>query len=196
MDLPNKSEPQQPKKHITPVISGAVQVPRPASRRFKEFLFQESPKNLGAKIGRDIIVPRIKAGVEEAINSFLAGMLWGNGARPGSQIVSGTVLRPGGVQYHQISQAGGAIAPAQNTTSSGNYQDLVCPSQQEAETLLAQMYDTLNQYRVVAVADLYEMARIKPAISDNAYGWTNLDGARITKTRDGYCLELPRPTVI
>lgn len=204
MDLPNKSVPEkgsseQPKKHIEPVISGAVQAPRPASRRFMDFLFAESPKNLGAKIGRDVIVPRIKAGVEEAFNAFVHGMFWGNGTKPMSNMVQGTVLRAGGVQYHQISAlpAGATPAPpAANTTSSGNYQDLVCPTQQEAEILLSNMYATLNQYRVVAVADLYEMARIKPSPSDNAFGWYSLDGARISHTRDGYVLALPRPTVI
>src|SRR5215216_2279659 len=190
MDLPNKSEPakgsaDQPKRHITPVISGAKPAPRPASRRFMDFLFAEKPKDLGARIGRDVIVPRIKAGLEEAFNSFVHGMFWGNGTRPMSNMVQGTVLRAGGTQYHQISSlpAGAQPAPAQNTTSSGNYQDLVCPTQQEAEMLLSNLYATLNQYRVVAVADLYEMARIKPSPSDNAFGWYSLDGARISKTR-------------
>lgn len=204
MDLPNKNEPakgsaEQPKKHIVPVISGATQVPRPASRRFLEFLFAESPKNLGAKIGRDVIVPRIKAGVEEAFNAFVHGMFWGNtGVKPMSNMVQGTVLRAGGTQYHQISSLpAGAVTPAsQQVTSSGNYQDLVCPTQQEAELLLSNLYDTLNQYRVVAVGDLYEMARIKPNPSDNAFGWYSLDGARISKVRDGYLLELPRPAAI
>lgn len=202
MDLPNKSEPakgsaDQPKKHIAPVISGATQAPRPATRRFMDFMFAESPRSLSAKIGRDVIVPRIKAGLEEAFNSFVHGMFWGNGAKPMSNMVSGTVLRAGGTQYHQISSLpAGAVPTAAPTTSSGNYQDLVCPTQQEAEILLSNLYATLNQYRVVAVADLYEMARIKPQPSDNAFGWYSLDGARISKVRDGYLLELPRPSII
>lgn len=203
MDLPNKSEPPKPaapKKNIQPVVKGAKQVNRPATRRFKDYLFAESPKELGAKIGRDVVVPRLKAGVEEALNSFLSGMLWGGGPRPMSNIVQGTVLRGGNVNYNHIStqQSGLAQAAQANVsrTSSGNYQDLVTPTQDSAEMLLARMYDLLNQYRVVAVADLYELANITPAISDNAYGWTNLDGARISKVRDGFLLELPRPTLI
>jgi len=201
MDLPNKSGENPspaPKREIKPVISGATQVSRPATRRFLDFVFAESPRNLGAKIGRDVILPRLKAAGEEAVNSFLHGMLWGNSARPMSNMVQGTVLRAGGVQYHNVSSlpAGATAAPAPQTTSHGNYQDIVCPTQQEAEILLANLYDTFNQYRVVAVADLYEMARIKPSPSDNAFGWTSLDGARIVKSRDGYVLEMPRPSVI
>ena len=200
MDLPDKSAPQGvPKKAIKPVVSGAVQVQRPATRRFFDFLFAESPKVLAKKIGRDIVVPRLKASFEEAANGFLGGMLWGDGAnRPMNHMVRGTVLRGGGVNYAHISDPANALTQARQATvqSSGNYQDIVVPTQQFAEVLLANMYDLLNQYRVVAVADLYELAAITPAPSDNAYGWTSLDTARISKVRDGYLLELPRPTLI
>lgn len=100
--------------------------------------------------------------------------------------------------YHGASQPQSITQARQAIThqSSGNYQDLVLPTQEYAETLLANMYDLLNQYRVVAVADLYELAGHTPAISDNSYGWTSLDTARISKVRDGFVLELPRPTLI
>ena len=58
------------------------------------------------------------------------------------------------------------------------------------------MYDLLNTYRVVAVADLYEAAGLSPSISDNSYGWTSLEGATIRRVANGYVLELPRPTLI
>lgn len=199
MDLPDKTIPlAPPKKDIKQVVQGASLVKRPATRRFMDFVFAESPKTLGKKIGRDVVVPRIKAGLEQAFNEFLSGMLWGDGSnRPAGHIVQGTVLRGGGVNYNQASTSLLSQARQANVSrSSGNYQDIVVPTQQFAETLLANMYELLNQYRVVAVADLYESAGLTPAISDNSYGWTSLDGARISKVRDGYLLELPRPTLI
>lgn len=204
MDLPNKTEqPQGPKKDIKQVVETGVvhHVPRPASRRFMDSLLAESPKDLGKKIGRDIVVPRAKSAFEEAIRSFLSGMLWGNGQAPMPPTVAGTVIRAGGMQYHNVVPSGNpsGLVQAQAAVqqkSTGNYQDLICPSEQIAENILSNMYSTLNQYNVVAVADLYEMAGIKTAPSDNAYGWSNIDGARITKERDGYRLGLPRPTLI
>lgn len=200
MDLPDKTAPVTgpPKKKIEAVIPvGAKKVERPATRRFFDFLFAESPKDLAKKVGRDVVVPRMKAGVEQALNEFISGMMWG-GAKP-TNVVQGTVLRAGGNAYSQIStqnamlQARQALPPSQ---VAGTYQDLILPTQQHAETLLANMYDLLNQYRVVAVADLYEAAALTPGTSDNAYGWTSFDGARITHDRNGYRLELPRPTLI
>lgn len=202
MDLPDKSVPATPAKNISPVVKGA-QVERSAGKRFKDFLFAESPKALSIKIGKELVVPRLKASAEEAINGFISGMLWGDGStRPMSNIVKGTVLRGNNVPYSQISVNGNnssllqARMASENTRSSGNYKDVVTGTQQQAELLLANMYQLLNQYRVVAVADLYELAEISPSLSDNAFGWTSLDGARISKVREGYALELPQPHII
>jgi hypothetical protein len=200
MDLPDKTVgAPPPKKKVEQVVSGAKKVQRPASRRFFDYLFAESPKDLAKKIGSDVVVPRLKAGFEEAANNFLAGMLWGqNGNRPLSNIVQGAVLRGGTNIYNAASQPQSlAQARAANVSRTpGKYEDLVLPTQQAAETLLANLIDLHNQYRVVAVADLYEAAGITPGTSDNSYGWTSLDGARIIKDRQGFVLQLPRPTII
>jgi hypothetical protein len=200
MDLPDKTAAvAPPKKEIKPVVSGAKKVDRPATRRFLDFLFAESPKALAGKVARDVLWPRAKAGFEEAANSFLAGMLWGDGVnRPLPNIVKGTVLRGGGMNYQAISTQNSMTQARQANVSrsSGNYQDLVLPTQQMAEAVLGNMYELLNEYRMVAVADLYEAAGVTPAPSDNAYGWMSMDGARISKVRDGYLLELPRPSLL
>jgi len=203
MDLPDKTAPPQeaPKKNIQPVVDGGlvVKAPRPMTRRFLDFAFAESPKVLIKRVVENTLVPRAKAGVEEALNSFIHGMFWGQGQAPISSIVKGTVLRGGGINYQAISSQQSALTMARESNqarSTGNYEDLVCPTQEVAETLLANLYEVFNQYRVVAVADLYEMANIPTSTSDNAYGWMSLDGARITKERNGYVLALPRPTLI
>lgn len=206
MQYPNKQNtppPEEPKKVILPVVAEGtiVKTPRPITRRFFDFVFAESPKAIVGRIGTDILVPRMKAGVEEAFVSFVHGMFWGQGQAPMSTIVKGTVLRGGGVNYNGISTAAQPSAltqarQANEARAPGGYEDLVCPTQGVAERILAQLIDVFNQYRVVSVADLYEMANIKPGPTDGAYGWLSLDSAKITKERDGYVLALPRPTLI
>lgn len=199
MELPDKSIPGQalpPKKVIETTATGVKQVKRPATRRFMDFIFAESPKNMSKKVGRDVVVPQLKQGFQAALNAFVNGMLWGNNQNPGQAFVQGTVLRPGMTSYNAMSQPIGNMQMAHlavQNQSSGNYTDLNLPNQQMAEATLAQMYSLLNQYRVVAVADLYEMTNITPAPSDNAFGWTNLDGSRIVANGAGFLLMLPRP---
>lgn len=201
MDLPDKSESpnKQERPRIDPVVDSAAKVQRPATRRFLDHLFAESPKALARKVARDVIEPRVKAGLEEALNSFIAGMFWGDSSNRPISSMRGTVLRGGNVSYNSMSnpsamsQARAAI-PAQRAI--GSYHDIALPTQQEAEIVLANMYEILNEYRRVAVADLYEIAGLSSETSDNGYGWTNLDGARINKTRNGFSLELPRPSLL
>lgn len=208
MDLPNKDQSPQPttpaRKKIEPVIPGAVATKRPATRRFLGFLFAESPRELGQNVAKNVIVPRLKLGFEEAFNSFLSGMLWGNsGIRPPQGLLRGTTIG-GGTDYRVISSGGQPISglaqarqeQIHTVTSVGNYRDLVCATEHHAQLLLATIYDIHNQYRIVSVADLYEAANKTPSPGDGNYGWTSLEGARIVKDREGFRLELPRPVLL
>lgn len=199
MDLPDKTQGQPtppPKKVQAPVASGAKLVKRPATKRFMDFMFAESPKDVSRNIGKNVVVPHIKRGVQEAFNAFINGMFWGGGQNPGQAFMQGTVLRPGMTSYNLMSQPSGPMGMAQAAVSNrtaGNYQDIVFPTMQMAEAVLANLYELFNQYRMVSVGDLYELAGIKGEISDNAIGWTSLDGARITAQGAGFLLSLPRP---
>lgn len=204
MEFPNKGEGKPvvpPKKEpYAPVVSGAVRARRPIGRRIFNFMFAESPKTLGALVSKEVIVPRLKAGFEEAANSFLAGMLWGNSAnRPMSHLVRSATLRGNATNYSARSQ----LTPQQQIVqqaapqhSSGNYEDLILRELEDAEMLLVHIIELLSQYNVVCVGDLYEKAGIITQPSDSMYGWLSLQGARISKVREGYLLELPRPTLI
>lgn len=198
MELPDKSAGATPvpeKKVKAPVTSGAVPVSRPATRRLIDFLIAESPRAVSKRIASDVIVPRIKQGLEEALNGLIAGMFWG-GSRP-TGLTASSMMRGGGMNYNAIS-AGGSLLQARQATEPKrvSYEDLVFPSQDAAEITLANLIELLNQYRVVAIGDLNDLVGNTSQPSDNAYGWTNLDGSRISKDRNGFRLELPRPSLI
>lgn len=204
MDLPDKSNPAvgTPKKKVKPLIAGAEERNRPITKRFVGAVFNDSPREVASRVALTVLLPQLKAGLEAGFNSFVSGMLWGGATRPptvGGGSLIGSVVRGGGVAYSQVStqsaleRARQAAPPA---AYGGGYRDLVVPTIQDAETLLAGMYDLLNEYRVVAVGDLYEMANRTSQPSDNAIGWRSLDGARISAVSGGFVLELPRPSVI
>jgi len=202
MDLPDKTQQPAPKKkqvkRIVPA-GAAKQASRPASKRFFDFVFAESPKALGKRVVEGTIVPRLKAAGEEAVTSFLHGMLWGGGSPPPSQLVQGAILRGGGVNYNALStgvQMPANGLPGMAPQSSGPYKDVVVPTEQFAQAVLAYMYDLFNDYRVVTVGDLYEAAGISSDTQHEGLGWYSLEGSKITKERDGYRIALPRPTTI
>lgn len=199
MEFPDKSVgalPPGEKKVKAPVASGAVPATRPATKRFFDFLFAESPKAVSRKIASDVVMPRVKQGVEEALNSFISGVLW-SGNRP-TGMTAGSIMRGGGMNYSAISTGGSSLLQARQATEQKrlSYEDLVFPTQDGAELVLANLFDLMNQYRVVAIGDLNDLVGNTSQISDNSYGWNTFDGARISKDRNGFRLELPRPTLI
>lgn len=200
MDIPDKSKPaEEPVKKAEPVIpkGTAQRVKRPASKRFMNFVIAENPKELAKDVGRNLVVPRLKASFEEAFNSFLAGLLWNNAAqRPGNGIVRGTVLNPNQTVYGGVVNGGVSpqqLAAAAVPTRPSGYQDVKVPTQQFAEALLARLYQDLNEYRMVSIADLYEAANMPTEPQDHKMGWYSLEGAHIEIVRDGFVLALPRP---
>lgn len=203
MDFPDKGQgqkPTPPREKKTPIVSGAVLSKRPPQRRLFNFLFAESPRTLGATIGKNIVMPRLKMALEESLNGFLSGMLWGDSTnRPLPNAVRQAQLRGQMTGYSAISTQG-ALQQAQSAVvqrpTSGNYDDVVLPTIQEAENLLVMMIDHLNQYNLVTVGDLYEWADLPVAVAHNGYGWTNLNSAQIKPVNGGFLLELPRPILL
>lgn len=78
-----------------------------------------------------------------------------------------------------------------------DYDDIVFDTRGDADLVLDQMESAINQYSLVSVADLYDLAGITcRSYTANKYGWTDLRGAKVVRVRDGYILELPRTVQI
>lgn len=205
MDLPDKSKPpapQQNKKRTQP-IKGVIAKPakRPATRRFFDYVFAESPKEIGKRVLKDTIAPNLRMGVYQAAEGLLSGVVFG-GNRPagGGLFNMSPAMRGGGINYNAVSTAQSALQQAamanQTRPNVGNYHDLAFPTAESAELAFAGLLQAFNQYRMVAVADLWELANMSPDPSMNAYGWHSLEGARIVSDRRGYVLELPHPVLL
>ena len=54
------------------------------------------------------------------------------------------------------------------------------------------MNELLEDYKMVSVADLYDLVGITGKVTDNNFGWTDLRNASVTRDRDGYLINLPR----
>lgn len=73
-----------------------------------------------------------------------------------------------------------------------SYDDVILNSRREAEDVLDRMYELLDTYKVVRVADLYDLVNITGSYTDNNYGWVDLRTAEIVRVRDGYIIKMPR----
>ena len=73
-----------------------------------------------------------------------------------------------------------------------DYDDLEFDSRGEADAVLTGMLETIDQYGVVSVADMYDMADVTAPYTGNRYGWTSLRNAEVVRVRNAYIIKLPK----
>lgn len=66
----------------------------------------------------------------------------------------------------------------------------------EAEDVLANLRDLIDQYGVASVKDFYGFAGLPTDYTKDRWGWDNLDDVPIIRENEGYMIRLPRPKVI
>ena len=74
-----------------------------------------------------------------------------------------------------------------------DFDDIYLESNAEAEEVLDVLCDIVEEYGKVSVGDYYDALGITgngPA--DRTYGWTDLRNARVSRSREGYTIVLPR----
>ena len=77
-----------------------------------------------------------------------------------------------------------------------SYNDIVFSNRSDAEEVLSGMLEILEHFEVVSVADLFDLAGLRFDYTDNKYGWTNLQDARVERVCGGYVIHLPKATNI
>ena len=75
-----------------------------------------------------------------------------------------------------------------------DYDDIIFESKGEAEAVLDRMFELIDVYKVVTVADLYDLADIThDNFMAHKYGWTDLRGVDSVRiSGGGYILKLPK----
>jgi hypothetical protein len=70
-------------------------------------------------------------------------------------------------------------------------EDFICSSREDAEKVLEQMGDILDQYGVVTVQDLNNTVGWPSEYTDNNWGWDFLGDVAIRQVREGFLIDLP-----
>ena len=86
---------------------------------------------------------------------------------------------------------------AQSSIGGCDFDDIYFNTRTEAENVLAAMDEIVASYRIVSVADYFDLVGIDGPWTGNNYGWTdNIRNARVVNTRDGYTIKFPRANPI
>lgn len=190
-----KEEPEE-KKKMEKVIQGEANIKKKSlGRKVSDTFIKEDFGNVKSYIFTEVIVPSIIDLISETLHNTVDMMFHGEAFYRRRSSNSYNNSR---VNYNSIFKN-----DPRNNTQQQSYRsvvgrnsidDIILDSRADAEDILNAMMDALEDYKMVSVADLYDMLGKSTIFTQNNIGWFDLSGARIERVREGYLLKLPRPT--
>ena len=179
---------KKPKKRPKAVVTGNVtKVKKSFSQRLLDSIVKEDLPDIKTRLIEEVIIPNLQEGTFNLLNNALA-IIFG---RP--------VKSSGGRTNYSSASTRASYTPYYNdrTTSETRrptyqFDDVLFDTRQKADSVIHEMYGTIDEYGIVSVADYYDLSGLVPTSNDFNYGWTSLDGATVSTVRDGYIIKLPR----
>lgn len=172
------------KKKVEKVVSGRVK--KKKKNTLADVFISEDAANVKSYVFMDVLVPAIKKAVTDIVTDGVHMIMYGNTGRKGS---SGS--RTTYVSYRDYSSRDRRDDSRRSRMY--HYDEIIFESRGDADYVLDQMFEILESYDIVSVADLYDLAGESCEHTANRYGWTNLRNAEVVRVRDGYVIKLPKP---
>lgn len=172
------------------IVNGQVKVRKKSGlTKFSDVFISEDAANVKSYILSDVLIPAVKKLISDIVKDGVEMFLYGGtGNRSGSKRYRGDY-----VSYNKYADDPRDRKTTSRSRTPYSYDDIVLETRGEAEAVLNQLDNILDEYKMVRVADLYDLVGISGRYTDNDYGWTNLRNAEVVRLRDGgYTIRLPR----
>ena len=188
-------------KEITRVTTSEVKRKKKSLRKqFSETFVAGDAKSAIRYVVLDVMLPAAKDMIVEAGSQGIEKLIFGESRRRGS---SAPPSGPTGyVSYNRFSGIMGNRPSVLNSSQRAlsrqararhDFDEIVLESRAEAEEVIDRLFDLVSRYESATVADLYELVGLASAHTDNKWGWVDIRGAGVSRTRGGYLLDLPDP---
>lgn len=188
----SKEEKAEPEKKLVKVVKGTVRTKKKSeARKFADVFISEDLSNVKSYILMDVLVPAIKKAIDDIVSDGIHMLLYNGDRRGGKRSAASKVSY--GQFYDRPSERRDSYKMA-GSRSGLDYDEIVFETRGDAESVLSAMQDVIDQFGVVSVGDLYDLAEVTTTnYAVNKYGWTDIRSAEPFRLRDGgYILKLPR----
>ena len=176
-----------------------------AIKRDKKSLGSRLRTMLGGKDGQsvpdyimyEVLGPALKDMITDAVIQGVERMVYGEAQSSVRRSANrrGPVGSSSHIQYNRYSGTQRENRPTMSTRgrASHDFGEIELHTRAQAEAVIAQMVEFVDRFGHTSVADLYEMVDFEAEFTDERWGWTDLRGADVRRTRQGtYVLILPR----
>ena len=161
--------------------------------KFVNSVISEEAGNVKNYILLDVLIPALKKAISDVVTNGVDMILYGETGRTSKSRGSKVSYR----SYYDDDRRYRDRSERRDYRSAGyDYEDLIFETRGEAELILDNMYDIIDRYKVVTVADLYDLAGERARHTDNKFGWTDIGSASVVRIRDGFVIKLPRAMAI
>ncbi len=186
----DKGRKEQAEKRVeTPVAVGKTRK-KGDMQKFADAFISEDARNVKSYLLMEVIVPAVKKAISDMVTTGVDMMLYGESGKRGKNSPATKVSYR---NYYERDE--GRVYAGSSNSRYGriDYDDIIFGSRGDAEAVLDAMADIINQFGMVSVADLYDLAKIpNDNFTLNRYGWVNLNGSSVVRVRDGHIIKLPR----
>lgn len=199
LDIPSNSDKaaQATKAHeprVKKVTTGNVSRRKESTAsKFKTAFFGEDVVSVKDYVIFDVMIPALKATISDMIGNGVNVLLFGEPARNKR---NGKEARSY-ASYYRSDRDRDVVHRRSNTIRNAfDFDDIVFDTRVDAEETISSLQDLAFDYGQATVADLYDLAGISATFTDDKWGWLkgDLRSATVRRIRDGYLLDLPRPT--
>ena len=200
-----KTAKDEESKKIESVVVGEVtRRKKPLGKRFAETFTGGNAKGVWSYVLFDVLVPAAKDMFADAVSQGVERMIFGEGRSTSRR----TGQRPGGpnsyVSYNRYAPSGaGSFRHEEPRTrmsrrgrASHDFDEIILATRVEGEEVIERLFDLVSRYEAATVADLYELVGVSGNYTDDKWGWTDVRGSGVTRVRNGYLLDLPKPEPI
>lgn len=187
---------QEPKKQVTKVVKGKTNTKKKSElSRIASNIISEEAKSIKEYAIYDVIIPVVKDTITQLIKGSIDMMFYGEVRSSSSRRSSSNASK---VSYRDFYEERSSRRDTTRVSTRYSYDDITFEFREDANEVLNRMDEIVEQYGVVTVADLFDLAGITGnGYTDQNYGWTSTRSASVERNRHGeYFLKLQRPSSI
>lgn len=189
----HKAREEVAEKKVEKVVSGKTSTKKKSGiRKLSDTFLSEDVGNVKSYIFSEVLLPAAKKLVSDIVTNGTNMLLYGE-----IKNKKGNSSKVSYSRYYDDRCDRSRDYRSPVVRNNFDYDEIIFETRGDAEAVLDAMYDILNQYKVVSVAELYDLASITTHnYTCNNYGWIDLRGSSVVRVRDGYILKLPRALAI
>lgn len=195
-------------KKVKKVITGKViKKKKSLGKRFMDTFISDDIQNVKTYIFNGVLIPAAKdiisdivQGITDTIQGSIEVSLFGETRRKSSSRYSRDRGRSY-VSYDRMSSKDKDRRDdrrdiPQSSRARHSFDDIILSTRTEADEVRSNLVDLIIDYGQATVADLYDLVGITGTFTDNKYGWDDLSSSSISRVREGYVLNLPKPILL